>query len=105
MLSQLQSAHFSAQLHTQFSLQDIPSQTGDRIDLTLIEVNDWRNEPLVGKNTGGRNPFSILFLGPPSPVLPQQIYPLEHPELGRLEIFIVPVGARPEGILYEAIFT
>jgi hypothetical protein len=41
------------------------------------------------------------FRGPSLPVLPQRIYALEHRTLGRLEIFLVPIGAGQ----YEAIFT
>ena len=37
-------------------------------------------------------PFSLLFKGPRELVLEQQIYRLEHPDLGSLELFLVPVG-------------
>ena len=43
----------------------------------------------------------LLFRGPSLPILPQRIYPLEHAALGRLELFIVPIGPGQ----YEAIFT
>ena len=36
--------------------------------------------------------------------MPQQIVPLEHAALGKLEIFLVPVGLDPEGYRYEAVF-
>ena len=51
-----------------------------------------------------RSPFSLLFLGPESPVLPQSIYPLEHTALGKLALFIVPIGREGRGILYQAVF-
>jgi hypothetical protein len=38
-------------------------------------------------------------------VLPQRIYPFEHPDLGAFEVFIVPVGADPDGVRYEAVFS
>jgi hypothetical protein len=53
--------------------------------------------------TGGA--FSLWFASAPGPFLPQAIYPLEHPQMGRLEIFLVPLGPRDGGNLYESIFT
>jgi hypothetical protein len=52
-----------------------------------------------------RAPFSLVFLGPPSPVLPQRTYRFEHEQLGTFEIFIVPIGSDQAGTRYEAIFT
>lgn len=49
--------------------------------------------------------FSLWFVGDPGPFLPQAIYPLVHPEMGQLEIFLVPLGPREGGNLYESIFT
>jgi hypothetical protein len=37
-------------------------------------------------------------------MLPQRIYALEHPRLGRLEIFLVPIGREDGHLLLEAIF-
>jgi hypothetical protein len=53
----------------------------------------------------GRKPFSIIFRGPLDPPLSQAIYPLAHPGLGELEIFLVPVGADESGMRYEAVFS
>jgi hypothetical protein len=52
-----------------------------------------------------REAFSLMFLGPADPVLAQQIYRLRNPELGALEIFLVPVGSGASGTRYEATFT
>jgi hypothetical protein len=59
----------------------------------------------LGPWPGGRQPFSLTFRGPDEPRLAQATYRLEHPELGALEIFIVPVGHDGDGLSYEAIFT
>src|SRR5262249_7446552 len=53
----------------------------------------------------GRTPFSLLFRGPMTPVLPQRIYRLDHETLGSLDLFLVPIGPRDGGMVYEAIFT
>ena len=64
-------------------------------DVELVEVTEIAREP------GGRAPFSLVFEGGPKPPLPQGIYAVEHPRLGPLEIFLVPIG--PDR--YEAVFT
>jgi hypothetical protein len=52
---------------------------------------------------GRRVPFSLVFRGAGSP-LPQRIYRLEHPELGALDVFLVPIGQDAGGVFYEAVF-
>lgn len=74
-----------------------------QLDVTLAEVQALRES----SKGGDREPFSLTFVGPAEPALPQQIYPVEHPELGELEMFLVPIGPDPEtqGMRYEAVFT
>ena len=73
------------------------------VEVELVSVRD------LSGSTGapGRAPFSLLFRGPLQPVLPQRIYavePVEPSALGRIEIFLVPVGPDQSGMRYEAIF-
>jgi hypothetical protein len=49
-------------------------------------------------------PFSLVFLGPLSPVLPQKTWDLAHPALGTLAIFLVPIGPKDGRMRYEAVF-
>ncbi|MEA2883887.1 MAG: hypothetical protein QOH32_3143 [Bradyrhizobium sp.] len=49
--------------------------------------------------------FSLIFVAPKGPFLPQGIYPVTHPVLGVMEIFLVPVGAASGGNGYQAVFT
>ena len=49
--------------------------------------------------------FSLLFIAPPGQFLPQAIYPITHPRLGTLNLFIVPLGPMAGGNAYEAVFT
>jgi len=51
-----------------------------------------------------RPPFSLVFNGPPDPLLPQASYALTHPTLGELEIFIVPIARDADAVRYEAVF-
>ena len=73
-----------------------------RFELELVEA---RPAESPGPGWEGRAPFNLLFRGPAEPVFGQQIFPLEHPELGRLEIFLVPVGRNEHGADYEAVFS
>ena len=52
-----------------------------------------------------RAPYRLEWAGPPEPQLPSATVPLEHPSLGRLELFLGPVAREPDGSLrYEAVF-
>jgi hypothetical protein len=48
--------------------------------------------------------FSLGFRTPPEVRLPQRIYGVVHPKLGRLDLFLVPVQPDGQGNLYEAVF-
>lgn len=53
-----------------------------------------------------RTPFSLTFRGGPRDrFLPQRTYEVDHAELGRLPLFLVPLGPDAEGMRYEAVFT
>jgi hypothetical protein len=60
---------------------------------------------LLAGRPGARDPFSLVLRGPTEPLLAQAIYALDHAKLGRLEIFIVPIGRDETGVGYEAIFS
>ena len=57
-----------------------------------------------GRKEGQREPFSLIFLGPRQPVLPQRMYNFDFGQLGSFEIFIVPIGPDSSGMKYEAVF-
>jgi len=71
-----------------------------------LELELLAASPLAARAaaSGQREPFSLLFRGPRDPVLSQRIYPLECAALGRLEIFLVPIGSDALGMCYEAVF-
>ena len=92
MLETFTAETFRPLLHERFALD-----AGDRrVDLELVDVTE---SAAPGANR--RAQFSIVFSGPPDPVLPQAIYELEHPEIGAFDLFLVPVAAGR----YEAVFT
>jgi hypothetical protein len=96
MLEKLTRDQFAGCLHQRFRLS---SETA-AFDLELIEVRSLAGPP----SPSGREPFALLFRGPADPILPQRIYPLEHAGLGKLDIFLVPVGPDDQGMRYEAVF-
>jgi hypothetical protein len=93
-LFHLNSKSFSDCLHTHFSVQ---ASAGQNFPLELAQVNEVNYSPRLEN-------FSLIFLGPLAPVLPQCIYQLNHDSLGSLEIFLVPVGPEGQNMQYEAVF-
>jgi hypothetical protein len=69
------------------------------VPLKLVRVDPTGDS---GRSGGA---FSLIFVAPKGPWLPQAVYPVQHPTLGTLEIFLVPVGPAQGGNGYQAIFT
>ena len=69
--------------------------------LRLVRVTAYAHQPHAPRT----DPFTLEFVGPPEPAFAQGIRRLEHPTLGALEIFLVPIGLTPDGgRRYEAVF-
>ena len=97
---------FAQRLGESFHIQLEPSQR----TLTLVEVTPHPSRSAPRQDATQREAFSLLFHDQEAvddSYLPQGIYPLEHEELGRLDIFIVPIGpdAEKAGMRYEAVFS
>ena len=59
-------------------------------DMTLWAINNL-NPPFVpDKPTSTRECFSLVFQGPASPNLGQNTFAVDHPKLGKFNLFIVP---------------
>jgi hypothetical protein len=69
------------------------------VPLKLVKVDPAGDS---GREGGA---FSLIFVGPKGPWVPQAIYPVRHPDLGIMEIFLVPIGPTQGGNGYQAIFT
>lgn len=52
-----------------------------------------------------RDPFSLIFLGPVEPLLPQGTYTLTSDSWGRHDFFLVPVGQTETNTRYQSLFT
>jgi hypothetical protein len=86
---------FTPHLEAVFDMQT----AGGTVPLKLAKVDPAGNS---GRKGGA---FSLIFVAPKGPFLPQAIYPVQHPALGTMEIFLVPIGPRQDGNGYQAIFT
>jgi len=100
--------------HDWLTHDDFSGRVGESFEVTVrdsaalaLELAETR----LGPDLGGRGPegqerqqFSLIFTGPATPVLPQATYELDHAELGRLLIFLVPLGPREGRMRYEAAF-
>jgi hypothetical protein len=98
MLDKLQSTDFSSCLEQLFQVRITEH---DPVSLELVAVTELGAAHVPGR----RRPFALLFLGAASPqYLAQGTYQVEHDVLGRLDLFIVPLGAQGQRMRYEAIF-
>ena len=95
MDEKLTRASFEPHLNTTFR---VVHDGTDTFDLALIEVVDKTPAGFPGEQ------FSLLFKGPSDRMLVQQICPLEHPEMGQISLFLVPVDQKKDGYRYEAFY-
>ena len=101
MLESLDLAIFTRHVGDVFRLAVDETTT---IEARLIEASPSSAASASAPPNGRRVPFSLAFRGPGSPLLPQRIYRLEHPVLGALHVFLVPIGQDAGGMVYEAVF-
>jgi hypothetical protein len=75
-------------------------QTPDGVvPLKLVKVDS------AGASGRAGGAFALLFVAPQGPWLPQAIYPVTHPAIGAMDIFVVPIGPVSGGNGYHATFT
>jgi hypothetical protein len=103
MLDRLTVSDFVGHLNATFRV-DLGS--AEVIDLKLIEAQTIGEGRRSDSAVSSRQPFSLIFSGPRDRMLPQRIHAIEHPTLGTLTIFLVPIMPEgdPTGLRYQAIF-
>ncbi len=94
-LAALAIGDFAPHQDTTFELK----AANDAVPLKLVKVEH------VGESGRAGGAFSLLFAASKGTSLPQAIYPVTHPSLGMMEIFLVPIGPLAGGSGYQAIFT
>lgn len=72
------------------------------LSLTLASCEDCQIREFPNRK---RDPFSLIFHGSLSSVLPQGSYTLTHESLGTNTIFLVPIGPKDNAMQYQALFT
>ena len=89
----LKKSGFEAALKSTFAVSAV-EQTEPGHAMTLIELRARPSPP-------GYEQFSLLFEGPPEPLLPQGTYRFLHEQLGELPLFTVPIGKNSSAAQYE----
>jgi Domain of unknown function (DUF6916) len=109
-LAKLKVSDFSPHLNAAFELKT-PNGVAVPLKLTAADSNGTElpkelkshaGEALKVREDGG---FSLNFVAPEGRVLPQGIYPIKHPTLGIIEMFLTPTGLVHGGVAYHAVFS
>ena len=85
---------FTDNLNTQFRIFFEPDIS---VNLELVNISE-------GVSTPEQEQFSLFFRGPLETPFQQGIHRLEHERMGELQLFLVPVDRKPDGMVYEAAF-
>ena len=89
-------------------LEDFLPHVGSEIDVsaygregrfTLKEAG-----PIKSPSPRDSQPFHLVLSAPNDWRLPQGLYRVQHPQLGTLELFTVPIGPDGSAFCYEVIF-
>jgi hypothetical protein len=84
---------------------DLPDGTVVPIRLEEVLRYETRQRRTTRGKAPRREPFSMYFAGPPSPILAQAMYTFRAEKLTFEKLFVVPIGQDGEGVEYEAVFT
>lgn len=86
---------------------EVAGENGAPLTMTLADALPYE----VHARRSARNaspprrlPFSLYFLGPPAPILPQAMYTMRNERFTLERVFIVPIGADAGAVEYEAVF-
>jgi hypothetical protein len=99
-LAQFTSTDFSSHLNQPFKLEV------ESLPPILLQLRAVRNltEAECGPSNGNghANAFVVVFNGPLRPLLPKQIYCLEHPTMGKIQLLFAPIGPNGASMQYQA---
>jgi hypothetical protein len=73
--------------------------SSNAVTTTLVSVTDIG--PVPDQKDNARECFMLKFRG--TETLPQNTYWLEHAQLGRFQLFLVPGGKNKQGIYHQAV--
>ena len=78
---------FESQLGTSFLI----NQEAAKVKVKLVHVTNFAS---AKQTDAGKEGFSLLFRGPKETTLKQGTYLIEHVELGKFSLLVVPVGTK-----------
>jgi hypothetical protein len=96
-VAELSSKTFAECLNTRFAVAPYGGEVVPDFAIVLKEVNEQSLSLRL-------ETFSLIFHGPMGPYLLQALFHLEHEKLGRIEMFLVPIGPEGDAMAYEAVF-
>ncbi|MBX3010714.1 MAG: hypothetical protein KF832_04370 [Caldilineaceae bacterium] len=92
------STDFSSHLNQPFKLE-VESLPPILLKLSAVRgINQAEHE----REYTTTHQFVVVFHGPLRPLLPKQIYCLQHPTMGKLKLLFVPVGPSGGSMQYQA---
>lgn len=97
MLAELTHTDFDPLVGSTFQLR---LNAAENLPLVLTQVRVASQTPAAPQRRG----FSLIFGSALPGHVPQHTYALEHPVLGALDLFIVPIGPNADGMQYQAVF-
>ena len=80
--------------------QALAAEAADRSFALSVESTEVSPHP-TGRALPG---FAVQLRGPAGLELGQGVYAIEHPQHGRLEVFMTPIRRDASGLLLEAVF-
>lgn len=91
----LSQAEFTPHLNTKFKIHT------DALGVVEAELID-----ITGKKLENQESFSLIFSTAKDKIFDQKIYKIDHPEMGELELFMVPVTSnKKDEMHYQVIFS
>jgi hypothetical protein len=93
MIEDISKQLFLDSIKTRFTVR---VEQGPSFELELNDVVDHGS-------TAKQEQFSLIFLAPKNAHQWQGIYSLDHPTLGNVELFLVPIALDEAGLHFEAV--
>jgi hypothetical protein len=94
-LSNLKKSSFDSYLNSKY---EIHTESVGVVEVELIEISDHSRE--------GMENFSLIFKGPLEKPFEQRIHKIKHPEMGELDLFLVPITyGKRDAMYYQAVFS
>lgn len=98
VLDKFTSNDFSAHLNQPFTLQ-LDALPPILLQLRAVQKLENSKDSLASYE---KTHFAVVFNGPLRPILPQQVYHLQHPTMGDLSLLFTPIGPNGASMQYKA---